>query len=575
MKENFFNTKGKYHRYMYFIIAGILFGSLLGSVVQGCVGLENTPVIYIGSGTNLCYQFAWANNYTFPANGTLITVSPAVGNSVPLRSYTVFCALYDENFNLVENGISKNVTVTSTTVKFKKLYFADGGATDYSNNPRVEAGKNYSILVFADGASGRDCVKLGRYNGYGLGRYYDARGKAYQYPPPNDMTWTNASWAPWSMSLYCGWDRDEPIIITGNIPKNETENIEMTDNSVETSIEISWCDFNAESLFENTISEDSQASHYIKGDLWQSQSFESDTTFWLTRVRLKLGKIYGAEGTLELGIRLNSSKDEEDLGYGEYEDISDFTTSLYGLVYTIYMDEPILIEAGTVYAMVLRSPDATEYVRLRINTLNVYENGIIMQSTNSGVSWTNYSERDCIFGLYGYDNYALNVSFWSNYTGEWKRYYNESIFQNQMVSCYLPDLTWETRYWWNVSTHIPENSHYYFENNHTKLSDKFWFETNDEDYVEFLLAGILELPIEIIGLIVVALLFAWAEKKRDFILYSFTGFLSLVLGIFYLTRYFNLLEIGMWLGIVFVFFSIYCFALALGSALSGHSQARK
>jgi len=65
-------------------------------------------------------------------------------------------------------------------------------------------------------------------------------------------------------------------------------------------------------------------------------------------------------------------------------------------------------------------------------------------------------------------------------------------------------------------------------------------------------------------LVLTGLFFWFAENKKDYMMYVFTGILASIGGVFYLgVESFSILGMYTWGGIIFMLFGVYCFFLSL------------
>jgi hypothetical protein len=87
MKDTFFNCKGKYHRYIYFIIAGMLLGSFFGSLIHSVANADTIKIWNIverGDTWNK-YQFGNSGTYRIDSYSDLINYKDEFGIYKPIN----------------------------------------------------------------------------------------------------------------------------------------------------------------------------------------------------------------------------------------------------------------------------------------------------------------------------------------------------------------------------------------------------------------------------------------------------------------------------------------------------------
>ena len=74
----------------------------------------------------------------------------------------------------------------------------------------------------------------------------------------------------------------------------------------------------------------------------------------------------------------------------------------------------------------------------------------------------------------------------------------------------------------------------------------------------------LSLDTNVLVLLVLGLFFWFAENKKDYILYVFSGIFASVGGFFYLgIEAYSITSFNTWTGIILMLFGVYCFFLSL------------
>jgi len=123
----------------------------------------------------------------------------------------------------------------------------------------------------------------------------------------------------------------------------------------------------------------------------------------ITQVRVKIYS-EGTPGTLYAKIYHTSAGVATGLAIGQ-GDINGSTvgTDVAGIWYAIPMDEEILPDADTMYALVLSTPsgDTTNSIHWMVDTGNGYADGTEITSTNSGITWSTVAANDMMFEIWG------------------------------------------------------------------------------------------------------------------------------------------------------------------------------
>ena len=136
---------------------------------------------------------------------------------------------------------------------------------------------------------------------------------------------------------------------------------------------------------------------------WLAQTFTPSDGHTITPVKLKLSRD-GLPGTLTVGIKSTDGEGKPtgpDLCLG-YTDGNNFVTSSSGAWYTISLGEGSFLSKDIKYAIVIRasSGDSSNKVLWRFDAFGTYVGGNLLNSSNSGSSWTSWSGRDHMFEEY-------------------------------------------------------------------------------------------------------------------------------------------------------------------------------
>lgn len=134
---------------------------------------------------------------------------------------------------------------------------------------------------------------------------------------------------------------------------------------------------------------------------WIAQTFTPRETHQLTKVVLKLSRVGASQGYANLSILLTSgNKPTGSYLASKLIDSSNIPTDSFVEV-TFTFDTQITLDAGTMYAIVLRYPgDGSNYIKWQTTNSDVYSGGTLLDSSNWGASWTIRS-TDCYFSEWG------------------------------------------------------------------------------------------------------------------------------------------------------------------------------
>lgn len=139
-----------------------------------------------------------------------------------------------------------------------------------------------------------------------------------------------------------------------------------------------------------------------RGVNWVAQQFTTSGAFTITKVSLLVYRV-DSPGTVVVSIRATSSgyPTGADLCSGSFSG-DDLTTDTAGEWAEAVFSSPAALSASTQYAIIVRAIDAgAAYVRWRRDYSSpTYSGGMLLASTNSGVSFTAYSSGDQMFRTY-------------------------------------------------------------------------------------------------------------------------------------------------------------------------------
>lgn len=158
----------------------------------------------------------------------------------------------------------------------------------------------------------------------------------------------------------------------------------------------------------------------VRGANWVAQTFTTSGAFTITKVSLLVYRV-DSPGTVVVSIRATSSgyPTGADLCSGTFNG-NDLTTDTAGEWAEAVFSSPAALSASTQYAIIIRAVDAgAAYVRWRRDFSSpTYSGGLLLASTNSGVSFTAYSSGDQMFRTYsGSDITVVEMSLAGGFTG--------------------------------------------------------------------------------------------------------------------------------------------------------------
>lgn len=128
----------------------------------------------------------------------------------------------------------------------------------------------------------------------------------------------------------------------------------------------------------------------LGGVFYSGQIFTTDVGFYLTSVKIKAYSRFGTplNGTLKIRAVSGGLPTGADLASVALPTITDSDTA--GLVYEAVLSSPLLLSAGTKYAIIV-TDTADSGLRWKLNGSGGDSDQYFVASTDSGSSWTNYS----------------------------------------------------------------------------------------------------------------------------------------------------------------------------------------
>lgn len=159
----------------------------------------------------------------------------------------------------------------------------------------------------------------------------------------------------------------------------------------------------------------------VRGANWVAQQFTTSGAFTITKVSLLVYRA-ASPGTVVVSIRATSSggyPTGADLCSGSFSG-DDLTTDTAGEWAEAVFSSPAALSASTRYAIIVRAIDAgVAYLRWRRDYSSpTYSGGMLLASTDSGVSFTAYSSGDQMFRTYsGTDSTVVEMSLAEGFTG--------------------------------------------------------------------------------------------------------------------------------------------------------------
>jgi hypothetical protein len=175
----------------------------------------------------------------------------------------------------------------------------------------------------------------------------------------------------------------------------------------------------AASIYESyNAGDDGDSSIY--GSTWRAQTFTPSVAHTITSVKLMLWRTGSGPGTITVGIRATDGSGlptGSDLCSGTI-DGNTLTISSAGAWYEITFASGYDLSAGTQYAIVARAPGGDAGNRgywRRDASSATYSGGNLLQSANSGSTWTPLADRDFMFEEWGDPLGGAGTVGWETY----------------------------------------------------------------------------------------------------------------------------------------------------------------
>lgn len=183
-----------------------------------------------------------------------------------------------------------------------------------------------------------------------------------------------------------------------------------TDKSMWTNFHYSSSSTFATTSMNNTVVEESQNTtgsfnFPFRGSSWMGQTFRTGLThrYYLYNVSFKLYR-YGNPGTLYIYLYSANATGLPSgavLATGSY-DSSTITTDPAGEWVNITMPSYYLLTNTEYAVMAYCDGSAANYLRSQCSDVSLYPDGVLTQSTNMGVTFSNYTGNDAPFRIYGH-----------------------------------------------------------------------------------------------------------------------------------------------------------------------------
>jgi hypothetical protein len=188
-------------------------------------------------------------------------------------------------------------------------------------------------------------------------------------------------------------------------------------------------------LYENYTTGGNANSNHISGAKWVGQTFtvtglnngSPSVSHTISNIYLSLERVGTTPGTVTVAIQATSSglPVAPDLASGTL-DGNLFNTSYSLMNFTL--TSPISVDSGTQYAIIVRAisgNDTDNYVMLQQNSAGGYGTETIVNTSNSGLTWT-AGATDGIFQIYGHSLLSIDPAVDSRVT-------SANVFNNYMV----------------------------------------------------------------------------------------------------------------------------------------------
>ena len=159
------------------------------------------------------------------------------------------------------------------------------------------------------------------------------------------------------------------------------------------------------------------ADRDIYGPNWSGQTFTSELTHLISKVKLKFFRV-GDPGTINVSIKNTSASKPTgaDLCSGIIEG-TDITLSADGEWYEITLGSGAELTKNTKYAIVVRAPSGDVSNKLSWRTdasTPTYAYGTYCGSSDSGIDWSTYSGSDAMFEEWGTGPPSPTTVTWGN-----------------------------------------------------------------------------------------------------------------------------------------------------------------
>lgn len=221
MKNTFFNQKGKNHRYIYFIIVGLLLGSFFGALIHNQVdalsfGDSGSTGNAYTSIENVCVAgYYKMGNHNGIANNISVCISTGL-----LYSGNARCKLYyGSNGTAVTNGETISSTVTSGLPSFFTFIFINP-------KPILKADTYYYISILAQSLTG-NCRLLYLSTGNST---TTSKTATYDTFPTSWTSYTNIDTSS-TPRIYCSYEDiipNSPSVFNSINKSGTTDTISLT-----------------------------------------------------------------------------------------------------------------------------------------------------------------------------------------------------------------------------------------------------------------------------------------------------------------------------------------------------------
>lgn len=225
-----------------------------------------------------------------------------------------------------------------------------------------------------------------------------------------------------------------------------------TDKAMWTNFHYSSSSTFATTSMNNTVVEESQNTtgsfnFPFRGSSWMGQTFRTGLThrYYLYNVSFKLYR-YGNPGTLYIYLYSANATGLPTgaiLATGSY-DSSTITTDPAGEWVNITMPSYYLLTNTEYAVMAYCDGSAANYLRSQCSDVSLYPDGVLTQSTNMGVTFSNYTGNDAPFRIYGH--YPITYGAGGLITS------NETITDSGVFDILQTGFTAGRPYWYRVTS---------------------------------------------------------------------------------------------------------------------------